>query len=69
MPQYSNKTWVCPFYQWSKKEDIYCEGGVLKFPDWQAMSDYADKYCASFGYEGCGIAQALTEFYEREHKK
>lgn len=66
MGSYSNKYWTCPFYGSSKKLCINCEGGRLQFGTWRDCSEYADKYCASYGWRNCTVAQQLLRKYERE---
>lgn len=66
MGSYSNKYWTCPFYGSSKKLCINCEGGRLHFGTWRDCSEYADKYCASYGWQNCTVAQQLLRKYEME---
>lgn len=68
MGSYSNKTWTCPFYGSSKKLSMNCEGGRLHFSSWADCSEYADRYCASYNWRNCTVAQQLLRKYEREER-
>lgn len=69
-PGYSGRDWVCPYYKWDKKMQVYCEGGTVKLPDRDVFREYVGAYCSALdGWESCSIARALTEYYERTGAK
>lgn len=76
MADYWHKAWSCPFYAWSDRQRVMCEGGVaIKFPDVKAAVEYMDAYCAcgENGWKRCTIATCLLGYYDRkeqgEHEK
>ena len=63
---YSSRIWVCPFFRWDKKAQVYCEGGTVAMPDNRAFQEFVTTYCAADkGWENCAIAKSMTEYYER----
>lgn len=69
MADYWHKAWSCPFYAWSDRQRVMCEGGVaIKFPDVKAAVEYMDAYCAcgENGWRKCTIAACLLEYYDRK---
>ena len=63
---YSNRIWVCPFFKWDKRTQVYCEGGTVNLPDLETFREFVNTYCAADkGWENCAIAKAMTEYYER----
>ena len=66
MAGYSHKTWSCPFFVWDERFAVHCEGGRLRFPDREAINEYADRFCAGdMGWKNCTVARNLLLFYER----
>ncbi len=69
MGSYSHKYWSCPFFKWDEKCSIHCEGGVLKFNDYDRLSEYADRYCTDAKlWHKCTVAAALEDEYNREEE-
>lgn len=69
MADYWHKAWSCPFYAWSDRQRVMCEGGVaIKFPDVKAAVEYMDAYCAcgENGWRKCTIAACLLGYYDRK---
>jgi len=66
MSNYSNKTWICPYYKYDRKLSVTCEGGKVFFPSSEAGRKFTDTYCASFGYKNCCIAQMIDAFLTKE---
>ena len=57
----------CPFYKSDEKLKLTCEGGVLKFPDADARSEYIISYCSNAcGWRKCSIAHCLENYYFRK---
>lgn len=72
MADYWHKAWTCPFYAWSDKLRVRCEGGgVQAFPDVKTATEYMDAYCACGrnGWRKCTIAAALLRYYERKDEE
>lgn len=65
---YSNRVWICPYYLSDRRDRMCCEAGEVKLPDRIATLDYMERYCSSYDWEDCTLAQALGGFYEREQK-
>lgn len=64
---YTKLYWKCPFYGYDERSCVHCEqGSRVKFKDIKTIRDYERKYCASMNYDGCSIARALMEEYERK---
>lgn len=64
------RAWSCPFYTWSERLGVHCEGGRLRFPDKDAADEYANRYCAeNSGWKNCTVARALLRYYERTEEK
>ena len=66
------RTWRCPYYHWDKGNEMYCEGGNLKFGGRKAWEDYTGQYCTcNPGWRRCTLAQNLERVYERKigHEK
>lgn len=60
----------CPFFKDERKLKLTCEGGVLKFPDADARSEFVLEYCANnYSWRKCSIAHCLENYYFREEKK
>lgn len=59
---------VCPYYQQTRKDRVYCEGGSrVSFPDQRAMDDYVGQYCANLPHwDRCTLARARSRYYERD---
>lgn len=69
MGDYWHKAWSCPFFGWSKEQEVRCEGGVqLPFPDQETAVEYMNHYCAGRGGEWrkCSIASSLLRYYDRK---
>lgn len=63
---YSSRIWVCPFFRWDKRRQVYCEGGTVSLPDLETFQEFVNTYCAADkGWENCAIAKAMTEYYDR----
>lgn len=59
--------WQCPFFSYSQKLVIRCEGARLLFRSRAALREYQDQYCANLcGWEACTIARELKRQYEKE---
>lgn len=72
MADYWHKAWACPFYAWSDKLRVSCEGGgTLAFPDAETAVEYMDAYCAcgDNGWRQCTIAASLLRYYGRKDEK
>lgn len=64
---YTHMIYKCPFFTFDERSCVHCEqGSRVKFKDIKTIRDYERKYCASMNYEGCSIARALMEEYERK---
>ena len=60
----------CPFYKKDESLKLHCEGGVLKFPDADARSEYVLGYCANnYCWRKCPIAHCLENYYFRKEEK
>ncbi len=60
----------CPFFKKSDKLNLHCEGGVLKFPDGKARTEYVVNYCAnSIHWSKCSICHNLENYYDRKEEK
>lgn len=63
---YWHKLWVCPFYRWSDKTRVHCEGGTgVAFHDIRTIVEYMEGYCASQNWKQCSIAKSMLTYYER----
>jgi hypothetical protein len=63
------RAYQCPFFRWEDQLKIHCEGGVLRWPCYEAMQNYIDAFCAcSPGWKNCTVAQNVNDFYERKEK-
>lgn len=61
------KTMVCPFFKFTDKLLLYCEGGRLEFQTAEQKTDYINQYCASLdGYKFCTLAASLEKMYEKK---
>lgn len=65
MASYYHRRWECPFYAWDEKLAVHCEGGVIRLPDKQAMTDYIGRYCCG-DWRRCHIARTVSAYYERK---
>lgn len=64
---YTHLTWSCPFYKSDDKCVIRCEAGRMKFFDFKAEIEYANKYCADpAGWQECTLARNCCRYYERK---
>ena len=64
---YWHLAWVCPFYKWSDKARVFCEGGTaVTFANVETIKTYMVRYCAGHDWKRCTIARALLEQYEKE---
>ena len=62
---YWHKDWKCPFYKYNEQRKVCCEGGCrVQFMDKSSAGRYMSRYCASFRYADCTIAQSRIEIYE-----
>lgn len=62
---YSNRVWKCPFFQYDRREEIHCEGGIASFLSQGELAAYANKYCSDArGWEKCHRARRCMD--ERE---
>lgn len=68
MRYHRNKIWVCPYFQKAQGPRMYCEGGCVQFPAQELNEAYFARFCTSYNWEQCGLAQALTEYYNRKEK-
>lgn len=66
---YSKRLFICPYYVRDYRNRMSCEGGVVQIADAPATVRYMDRYCASYDWERCTLAQALNDFYEGDGKK
>ena len=63
----------CPFYRTYRHADfntngkstLSCEGGTVKFGDYQSYVLFVHRYCGK-DWKRCTIAQSLNEWYERK---
>lgn len=70
MGQYSRRVWACPYYRSDEAKAVRCVGGKISFRSLTLAKEYFDRHCANAaGWEGCAIAKALNEAYEREQAK
>lgn len=61
------RAYICPYWKWEEKLAVHCEGGHLRFPDVRLKNSYVCRYCAHLpGWEGCTIAEAWGEYYDRQ---
>ena len=56
--------YICPFYTSEDPGVVRCEAGSLKFPNRAAGLWYRKKYCGSYDFLECGIAQMMNGYYE-----
>ncbi len=57
----------CPFFKKEKGVKLSCEGGVLKFPDMDAKSEFVISYCShNYNWRKCPIAHCLENYYFRK---
>ena len=60
----------CPFFEKERKLKLTCEGGVLKFPDADARSEFLLGYCShAHAWRKCPIAHCLENYYYRKEKE
>ncbi len=70
MSGYSHKYWSCPFFVWDERLAVHCEGGRLRFPDWEAAETFTGRFCAGdMGWKNCTVARNLLLYYEREEER
>ena len=70
MAGYSHKSWSCPFFVWDERLAVHCEGGRLRFPDWEAAGEFTNRFCAGgMGWKNCSVARNLLLYYEREQEE
>ena len=64
---YSHQSWSCPFFVWDERLAVHCECGRLRFPDWEARSEYTNAYCAgdATSWKRCTAARNMLLYYER----
>lgn len=63
---YTKRNWACPFYTSDAFCVIRCEMGRIKFFDFRAEVDYADRYCGNAcGWRECTLARSYCDYYER----
>ena len=58
--RFSQREFVCPFMRYYRKRKVLCENGYSPGVD----PEHVARYCKSFAWEACEIAQKLTEEYE-----
>ena len=76
---YESKYAMCCFY---KGEDrgkgqrrIICEGFYknsaihMNFPSLTMLDEHRDRYCCSWNYENCPLAQSLSKIYEEDEEE
>lgn len=57
----------CPFFKKNEQLRLQCEGGMVKFPDKEARTEYLTDYCAnSINWNKCTICRNLENYYERK---
>ena len=69
MADYWHKNWSCPFFLWSGRQRVSCEGGCVQmFPDVDTAQEFMNHYCAGKdgGWQTCSLAAALLGYYERQ---
>lgn len=66
---YWHRFCICPYYSYDEKLAVHCEAGKIKFKGDVAITDYMDKYCASYEYEKCSLAKFLEEYYRRKYEE
>lgn len=55
----------CPYYGWSTRELVTCEGGKVLLPDRDTARRYQVTYCQDLNnWRNCTLARALTLHYE-----
>lgn len=59
---------LCPYFQRTMKNAIFCENGTrFNFKDGEGQHQYYEQFCCD-QWQGCTVAKALNDFYEREAK-
>lgn len=61
--------WACPFFDYSDKGCIACEGGCsVRLPE-PELKAYAEEFCLdNENYKRCSIAKYRNRMYERMDK-
>lgn len=60
----------CPYYLYEEPLFLLCEGGKVRFADFQHRRDYVYTYCSSAnGCKKCTIFKAITKADKRIEKK
>lgn len=58
----------CPYFKLRTRRQISCEGAIIRLPDRQGLSDFAQAFCASAeGYKKCTFYKLLGEYYDRKY--
>lgn len=60
------KKWICPYYKWDSEKFVSCDGGRVCLPSRDKANRYMNKYCASYDWEHCSLAQFITEENEND---
>lgn len=63
---YSHRAFICPYFQYDIKLGVKCEGGKINFKDRDHALGYENKYCGSYDWKHCSVAQALNIYYEEQ---
>ncbi len=58
------KKWICPYYKYDAEKFVSCDGGRVCLFTRDHANRYMDKYCASYNWEKCSLAQYITEMEE-----
>lgn len=67
MPNYSNRTFECPYYRWSDGLRLRCEGARMDFPTRASINAFTGRYCCA-DWRSCSTAKMLEDHYYREDK-
>jgi len=62
---FNSKPWTCPFFVYSDKGEVHCEGGIMRYPEMSAHIEYANRYCAG-EWKGCTVARNLLLYYDSQ---
>ena len=66
---YWHSKFICPYYKWSERLRIGCEGKhILKFDTVSEIQKYTKAYCAGWKWQRCPHADKLNQQYEEENK-
>ena len=59
----------CPYFNHRTHGRIYCEGAIIRLPDKQGLTDFAQQFCGSAeGYRSCAVYLRLEAYYEQKYQ-